>query len=110
MDWQDKLTADKRGAGFGVKGFRGPDLKPFECPACSKLRMLRPLDHQVDYSKRELELGGIVRLVHVDICEFCEQKIHRQIQRDALEKVKKSKVKLDSRENLDENTSLEDIL
>lgn len=109
-EWEKRLIADKRGAGHQLKGFRGPELKNFDCPECGKFRMLRPVNHEASFEKKEIELRGITRLVYVDICEWCEAKFTRQIEKDVRDKAQKAQKAITNKEQFGDDISLEDAL
>lgn len=108
--WEKNKAADIRGAGYGLKGFRGPDLYQAECPECHKARMLRPLGHQVSFLKEEIEINGIVRQVYRDVCQVCQDRLLAEIKKSELNKAKKAQRALREGKNLDSGISLEDAL
>lgn len=109
-EWEKRFIADKRGGGHGMKGFRGPDLRMLECPECNKTRMLRPADHQINYQKEEVEIGGVLRPIYVDVCEVCAKKVSDKLISEAKSKIARAKSRIENLEKLDDDTSLEDVL
>jgi hypothetical protein len=58
--------------------FRGPTLKVFQCPRCSKRRMVRPEGHIVDSDEKEIKLSNGASIKHhVDVCDACQNAIVR---------------------------------
>lgn len=108
-EWEERKAADIRGAGGYVKGLRGPDLAIYDCPECKKHRMFRPKGHQVSSLTEEVEINGIIRIKHVDICHVCVEKFTFLIKRELEQKTKLAAKLVSEKKNLG-NLSLEDGL
>ncbi len=108
--WEELKAADIRGVGGGVKGLRGPEFCFYECPECSKRRLMRPKGHEVSKLRQEVEINGVIREVYRDICSVCQERITKAISQDLLKKKAEAQKALANRQNLDSKLSLEDAL
>lgn len=108
-DWEVRKAADIRGAGGYVKGSRTPNLAIYDCPECHKHRMFREKGHEVSTMTEEIEINGIIRLKHVDICHVCTEKFHNLLKKELEQKTRKATKLMSEKKNLG-NLSLEDAL
>lgn len=109
LSWEQLKAADIRQAGHKLPGFRGPSLCVFDCPECGKHRMYRQKGHEVSTMTEEVEINGIIRIKHVDICHVCTERFTSLIKKELEQKTKKA-VKLAAEKKDLGNLSLEDAL
>ena len=87
------------------------DKRSFVCPQCDKLRMTRPLDHEVSDERRSYKTkdGGEIELF-IDICDNCKRRNMRRYFEPSKADIRRVLKTLSEDAKLAEDQSLEDLL